>query len=98
MKLKEQAAFLQNPCEFDLKLNKRTIIGRRRHRGFPWFQAPLGQNFGRYRGRGKGRGGVSEELPRKSKPYHRSVKASFKVDLPELKFFYFNFLSHVSKK
>ena len=93
MELKEQAAFLQNPC--DLKLNKG---GRRRHLGFPWFQAPLGQNFGSYRGRGKGRGGVNEELPRKSEPYHRSVKASFKVDLPELKFSNFNFLSHVSEK
>ena len=74
------------------------IIGRRRHLGFPWFQAPLGQNFGSYRGRGEGRGGVNEELPRKSEPYHRSVKASFKVDLPELKFSNFNFLSHVSEK
>ena len=38
--------------EFDLKLNKGAIIGQRvaelqgRHLGFPWFQAPLGQNFG----------------------------------------------------
>lgn len=96
MELKEQAAFLQNPC--DLKLNKGAIIGRRRHLGFRWFQAPLGQNFGSYRGRGKGSGGVNEELPRKSEPYHRSVKASFKVDLAELKFFNFNFLSHVSEK
>ena len=41
---------------------------------------------------------MNEELPRKSEPYHRSVKASFKVDLAELKFSNFNFLSHVSEK
>ena len=40
--LKDQAAFLQNLCAFDLKLNivdNGAII--RRHLGFPWSQAPL---------------------------------------------------------
>ena len=71
----------------------------RRHLGLPWFQAPLGETWrDTPRGRGKGRGEMSEELPWKSEQYQRSVKASFTVDLPELKFCKIFFLSHVSKK
>ena len=44
--MKDQAAFLQNLCAFlDLKLNivdMSAII--RHHLGFPWSQAPRGQN------------------------------------------------------
>ena len=55
--LKDQAAFLQNLCAFDLKLNivdNGAII--RRHLGFPWSQAPLGQSLGRCRAGGVGEG------------------------------------------
>ena len=57
--MKDQAAFLQNLCAFlDLKLNivdMSAII--RRHLGFPWSQAPRGQNLGCGTGGGGG-GGV----------------------------------------
>ena len=42
--MKDQAAFLQNLCAFlDLKLNI-VDMSIRRHLGFPWSQAPRGQN------------------------------------------------------
>ena len=54
--MKDQAAFLQNLCAFlDLKLNivdMSAII--RRHLGFPWSQAPRGQNLGWGTGGGGG--------------------------------------------
>ena len=57
--MKDQAAFLQNLCAFlDLKLNivdMSAII--RRHLGFPWSQAPRGQNKGCGGGGGGGGGG-----------------------------------------
>ena len=60
--LKDQAAFLQNLCAFDLKLNivdNGAII--RRHLGFPWSQAPLGQSLGRCRAGGVGVGKLRQE-------------------------------------
>ena len=69
------------------KLNKGAII--RRHLGFPWSQAPLGRNMGSCRGRGEiSRWGVAK----KSEQCYRGVTDSFKVDLPDLKFFIYFFL------
>ena len=50
---------MQNLCAFDLKFNivdNGAII--RRHLGFPWSQAPLGQRLGRCRAGGVGEGEV----------------------------------------
>ena len=68
----------------------------RRHLGFPLSQAPLGQNLGRCRGRGEVRrwgpaGEVRNCQEKAVNCVNRGVKASFTLDLPDLKFFFISF-------
>lgn len=96
MELKEQAAFLQNVC--DLKLNKGALSGGGAILVSPGSKLHSVKISGVTGGGERGGVGWMRSCQEKANRIRISVKASFKVDLAELKFSNFNFLSHVSEK
>ena len=95
--MKDQSAFLQNPCAFPDSI-------------WSWTKAPSSgaillspsPKLHSVETWGATGGGVRGEVRRwgvakKSEQYYRGVKASFTIDLPDLKFLIDFFLSHVWK-